>query len=643
MRWILSWCLLVALPLAAEATGPLRPGEALVVMQHDPIDWQIAPTSFLMRVSETPPLQAESVATLGNTRVSDLAIADPNTAYMIEVVSASTSFFDPYSTRLWKIELREPSMELLSETIHDNEPLRPLALEVGPGADLYVLWGDPPYYGDLQLIRTDSTTGVTDTVATGWGSLGATGDGRFLVGSQANGSGYDLTLFDPSDQTVDTVYIEGVLHEELDLPAGVTRTQEPVCCSPTEFVIQVFGLTDPEDQQYWYDSYPDGFPAWGLVAYDLVTGARIEEWSNQLLWYFTFGWETSARTRDHFYIALVQTFARVDLSVAPPTAEVVTLPFAGPTEANDRFIASNLVVRVPQCDNGIDDDRDGYVDSSDPDCVDSDDDWEATACSDGIDNDQDGLTDLLDPDCAMDPHSDAEFPSCNNGLDDDLDGLIDRFDYDCASGLDDSELPTCSDGIDNDMNGLTDFPLDPGCFTPYDECEGTSCTVHYPACMDFWDDDGDGWFDIEDPDCRGNFFNPSELTACSDGLDNDADGLIDLADADCSDLTGEGERPQCADGLDNDGDGDVDFPQDLECASLSDFSEQPQCSDGVDNDGDGLVDAAEDPECLSDPSRDDELGVAGGCGSSLGGTLLGVLLMPLLRNRPRRWRSAARG
>jgi hypothetical protein len=58
------------------------------------------------------------------------------------------------------------------------------------------------------------------------------------------------------------------------------------------------------------------------------------------------------------------------------------------------------------------------------------------------------------------------------------------------------------------------------------------------VCMDQVDDDGDGWFDLDDTGCR-NIFQPEEgdgeLTACSNGIDDDGDGDIDAIDPGCDD------------------------------------------------------------------------------------------------------------
>ena len=75
------------------------------------------------------------------------------------------------------------------------------------------------------------------------------------------------------------------------------------------------------------------------------------------------------------------------------------------------------------CNDGIDNDDDGYVDCEDQDCNCVED------CDDGIDNDGDGLVDGADPDCE-EPTETLE--QCCDGIDNDGDGFIDEEDSDCC-------------------------------------------------------------------------------------------------------------------------------------------------------------------------------------------------------------------
>jgi hypothetical protein len=85
-----------------------------------------------------------------------------------------------------------------------------------------------------------------------------------------------------------------------------------------------------------------------------------------------------------------------------------------------------------QCNDGIDNDGDGWLDTDDPDCTGPHDPSEVTQCRDGIDNDGDGLVDLDDPGC---PFADArpENPPCDDGIDNDGDGFVDAADPVCQS------------------------------------------------------------------------------------------------------------------------------------------------------------------------------------------------------------------
>jgi hypothetical protein len=189
-----------------------------------------------------------------------------------------------------------------------------------------------------------------------------------------------------------------------------------------------------------------------------------------------------------------------------------------------------------------------------------------TACNDGVDNDGDGWFDLTDPGC-FDASDDDESVvgnfECSDEVDNDGDGLIDGYDPDCADPSDNSESAGCTDGVDNDSDGWTDLD-DPDCATGDSEV-GFGST----ACNDDVDNDSDSMTDSADPECSDGF-DDSEAAGCSDGLDNDGDGWTDAADPDCAavgDETGYGTT-ECNDGLDNNGDGNVDG-DDPECNNAS--------------------------------------------------------------------------
>jgi len=66
------------------------------------------------------------------------------------------------------------------------------------------------------------------------------------------------------------------------------------------------------------------------------------------------------------------------------------------------------------------------------------------ACNDGIDNDADGLIDTADTGCE-DASSDIENPECNDGYDNDADGLIDTADGACTAPYIDKESAASAD------------------------------------------------------------------------------------------------------------------------------------------------------------------------------------------------------
>lgn len=220
-------------------------------------------------------------------------------------------------------------------------------------------------------------------------------------------------------------------------------------------------------------------------------------------------------------------------------------------------------------------------------------------CEDGADNDADGFTDdPADPGCSS-PADDSERSAslvCDDGVDNDGNGLFDYpADPVCSSPLDDLELPVpaCEDGSDNDRDGLADYPADPGCADPTDDTERSASLI----CDDAIDNDGDQLADYGlvggDPGCASPT-DPSERSPdwiCDNGADDDSDGLTDYpADLGCLATTDSSESTTCSDGIDNDFDGLADYPADPGCADGSSQRENPMCQDGIDNEGDGTLD-----------------------------------------------------
>jgi hypothetical protein len=178
---------------------------------------------------------------------------------------------------------------------------------------------------------------------------------------------------------------------------------------------------------------------------------------------------------------------------------------------------------------------------------------EETICDDGLDDDGDGYTDCDDWDCDDDPicggsgggsGGDGE-DICDDGVDNDDDGYTDCDDWDCdddpicgGSGGDGEDI--CDDGVDNDDDGYTDCDDwdcddDPIC--------GGSGGDGETICDDGLDDDGDGYTDCDDWDCdddpvcggSGGDGDGDGEDICDDGVDNDDDGYTDCDDWDCDD------------------------------------------------------------------------------------------------------------
>lgn len=237
---------------------------------------------------------------------------------------------------------------------------------------------------------------------------------------------------------------------------------------------------------------------------------------------------------------------------------------------------------------------------------------------------------------------------CNDGIDNDRDGLVDYpADPGCMFPTDTDETDNvsveCSDYIDNDNDGLTDYPEDLGCTSPLDRSEQDPPNTIVTADLKI--NGFDYSVGIERGDSISVTWDSQNADSCSiNGTDVGASGLYTLSplltttySLLCSGPTGDATDiitvfvgnttassgiVQCNDGIDNDGDGLIDFPNDPDCLFPTDTNEasgvlqQPECNDGVDNDGDGLIDFPADPGCVSlfDRTEGTDNGSGGGGG-----------------------------
>lgn len=230
--------------------------------------------------------------------------------------------------------------------------------------------------------------------------------------------------------------------------------------------------------------------------------------------------------------------------------------------------------KIEICNDGIDNDADGWIDCADPGCY-----GQAgglngqicqsqeTRCNDSFDNDADGIYDCADSDCATSP--DCAIEICTNNTDDDGDGDVDCDDTDCANASNCALSEVCNDGIDNDGDELIDC-ADPNCLGQ--QGSGGICQATETACADNFDNDRDGNLDCADSDCNDSPDCQGPLEVCNDGSDNDNDGRTDCADPECNGRPGpnggtcQSTETSCEDNYDNDGDGDVDCA-DPDCAA----------------------------------------------------------------------------
>lgn len=263
---------------------------------------------------------------------------------------------------------------------------------------------------------------------------------------------------------------------------------------------------------------------------------------------------------------------------------------------------------------------------------------------------------------------------CNDEIDNNGNGLIDLYDLGCVTGTSpsetlaaDAEIPECADMIDNNNNDLIDYPNDPFCtgagdvseracigqdFVPvpaegisgylFDQMDGVdliepSCsfssaeeivfglTITEPSLIKTKATNSNGSrtyaymnlrTDCNDEEselyCRSTneeriiqvdpgFYllvversgqgEPllidiqieSLVRACGDGIDNDDDGLIDAEDPGCfaaidHDETDDGTKA-CSDGIDNNEDGLTDYPNDPTCVAAGDPTEYAHCDE----------------------------------------------------------------
>ncbi len=188
----------------------------------------------------------------------------------------------------------------------------------------------------------------------------------------------------------------------------------------------------------------------------------------------------------------------------------------GPCQGDCDDTDPNVSPLVPEVQDGVDNNCDGFIDSdydgdgyttADGDCDDQDPDVHPGAveqCYDGVDNDCNGYIDADEPDMDGDGYGPCtgdcgegdpnigpnapEIPgdgidnNCDNLVDEDIDGdgwTVANGDCDDDDASINPSIPEdCTDGIDNNCDGV----IDQGCLSP---CETAALTQSYAGC-EFW-------------------------------------------------------------------------------------------------------------------------------------------------------------
>jgi hypothetical protein len=180
------------------------------------------------------------------------------------------------------------------------------------------------------------------------------------------------------------------------------------------------------------------------------------------------------------------------------------------------------------CDDGIDNDCNGWVDYQDR-CFSSD-------------SDRDGYPDSLDCDPWNANVSQGMGEICGDGIDNNCDGIVDGYPY-CDSqpvDWDRDGYPYEKDCNDGDSNVFPGSPYEQCCDGIDSNCDGSDAPYNaICTCATPGDRDGDGYgIGMSDPslaDCNDQdaTVHPNAYEDCGDKRDNNCNGFIDSADPGC--------------------------------------------------------------------------------------------------------------
>lgn len=611
---LVVWAAVFSVSVPASATGSLVAGEIVVAEERESggsILFRMKPTGTLLRghVFTAPP----------GTSIGDFAIASPSSLFVLIETRFAYSR-GASGDQVWLVDVRDESSSILIDLAEHG-------LEVSEGGNISVDSG-----GRL----------VVDRGATLQGHLGS-----FLLDRNTPNQ------WEPLPSGVRGVWGPGGRMYRLD--GNTILSVDPQTGQETQLATSGLGVPVLATDPYRREVVTFGPIGEGIERFDANTGTLVDSFVPPSPDYITLAWRFTTDANGDLFVYPGNSLLVDDWSFIfrqhydGPAEQLYQSSFATRLGYPPRVLVKSVRFVHAECSNGVDDDLDGDTDADDINCRDGggawnpDDNSEGTDCADGKDNDADGVADWNgidlngdgdfldfgelspDPKCQGNPHNESETPECGDGINNgDLDaylggqpiGYADKDDPHCVSAFDRSEVPECNDGLDNDgLNGPDDTFV---CAFPEQLCEGilSSCPIELPACADGWDNDDDGFVDVDDPDCLGSPVNESEFAGCGDEIDNDGDGTMDFdpdgqfgveADEDCLNGDPQGERPACNDGRDNNIDGLIDYPEDPGCTDIFDDTELAACEDGIDNDGDGFVDFIDaDEDLQADPGSNSD-------------------------------------
>ena len=233
-----------------------------------------------------------------------------------------------------------------------------------------------------------------------------------------------------------------------------------------------------------------------------------------------------------------------------------------------------------QCNDGIDNNGNSFIDCDEAGCCDVRKDCAATTycgkkansvpentlalCSDGVDNDVDNFIDCEDKDCC------SVRTDCKTAAPDSYCGKGGTGSGGSNGGGSENTLALCTDGTDNDGDKFTDCD-------DYDCCDVADCKNTKPqskcATKGSGGSGGSG----------GSSGTPENtLALCSDNTDNDGDTFIDCNDSGCCSV-----RTDCKTAA-----------PDSFCGKKGVENTLALCSDNTDNDGDKFTDC-DDKDCCA--------------------------------------------